>query len=351
MAQLHAQSWTQLTVAATIWAVASHPGAAINGKRPFCSPSELVGTSSNLCLWRLCRCSPCCGAGEYSSHCRALASSSPTTTSVWLLVAFSNLSLTLYPLGTDTGWFVLALTLLIASWKARSEPTGNTAVDHRDLRYVRAVSIGVALVALGWQISTILIGNDEFIRRIGPILIPTGYLVIALTLWRLAVRSASHSAQGDSSNSPLKATQLLLAAGLGVALEAVAYVPALRGSSSWLGIASFCSACPVGIGVLGVGLLVAAKRGMAPSAPLAVLGVGLLVVIMGMGLIEAAELAVPGQWRWPISLGSFSTGTGYVILALTAAYSAPRTGRRTFSRRRDPYDGSPVVEPQGLWVS
>ncbi len=266
---------------------------------------------------------------------------------VWSILP--NSSLTLAPLGTDAGWLVLAITLLIVSWKGGSEPTGNTVVGHGSLWYVRVLSIGVALLALGWQISTVLIGSDEPIRRIAPIPTPIGYLVIAITLWILAVRNASHGAHGDSGHSPIKAPQLLVAAGVGIAIEGVAYVPLWR-DSSWLGFISFTSAQPVGMGILGVVLLVAAKRRMAPSAPLAVLGIGLLVVMAGTGLTEAGQLAVSWQGRWLISLGLSLTGTGYVILALTAAFAAFGTRRRTVSRRRQPYERSPLVEPQGLWV-
>jgi uncharacterized integral membrane protein len=260
-----------------------------------------------------------------------------------------NPFLDVYPLGTDLGWLVLAFTVVFASWHIKPHVNDSGLVDDRELRYGRVVSVGIGVIALGWATSTVLIGRDEFIRRIGPYLIPLGYMVIAGALLRLATKSAHHGEQRTSRSYPVATRRLLIAAGFGIGVEAVAYLPALRDAPSWLLIVSYTAGRAAGFGVVGVVLLVAARQ-RASWAPLAAIGIGLLVVMTGTGLQAVAEAVLPWQWHWPISLSFFLTGTGYFVLAVTAAYAAVRTESPRGSRRRIAHEVRTRVTPERLWV-
>jgi len=249
------------------------------------------------------------------------------------------------PLGFDLGWLVFASTVLVASWNVTSYATKS-----QELRYGRIVSFGIGLIASGWVTSNILIGRDGFIYRIGPFLIPCGYVLVGAGLYRLATKTLRNGEQGTSLNSSLATRRLLITAAFGIGLEALAYLPALRDSSSSYLIVFDTAARAAGIGVIGIVLLVAAGRRGASSAPLAALGVGLLVVMTGVGLLAVPPSVVLRHWRSLFLLSGLLTGTGYFIVGVTAAYVAVRT--------EHPRDGQVIGErdlrlratPEGLWV-
>ena len=247
------------------------------------------------------------------------------------------------PVVEAIGWIVFASSVLLGARRVRLlGPRGERSSGVNDVRYAKALGIGLAIVAFGNLVGSQ--GAETLFLRDGTlVVIATGYAVIAVTLFALAANLR------DAEPDPTRLQALLAAGGLGVALGIIPdllllsrHLHTLAPTVSPLVVEGLRAAS---FSVIGVVLLVASTR-MRGSHPVSrLIGIGLVVVAIGIAVLGAAD----ERYSRKIALiGIFMVAAGYGVLAFTALRAAVRATSR--GDRRVEERSFERVEPESLWV-
>ena len=239
-------------------------------------------------------------------------------------------------------WIVFAASVLLGARRVRLlGPRGERSSGVNDVRYAKAIGIGLVLVAFGN-----LIGSQGaetlFLYHATLVVIATGYAVIAVTLFALAAKLR------DAGPDLTRLRGLLMAGGVGVALSIISDLILL--SRNPYGLVPTVSPLVVeglrsaSFGVIGVVLLIASSRIRKTRPYSRLIGTALVVVAIAVAIIGLGD-----DWysRKIALVGISMVAVGYGVLAFTALRAAARTTARGDRRVERSIER---VERESLWV-
>jgi hypothetical protein len=248
------------------------------------------------------------------------------------------------PLVEAIGWIVFASSVLIGARRVRPlGPRDEHSSGVNDVRYAKAIGIGLAIVAFGNLINSPNLGT-VFLYDGPLVVIATGYAVIAVTLLAAAAKLR------DAGPDPTRLRALLVTGAVGVALGIIPDLLLLSRhpfrappTVSPLVVEGLRAAS---FGAIGVALLVASSRMKRTRPDSRLIGTGLVVIAIGIAMLGVAD----EQYSRKIAvIGIFIVAAGDGVLALTALRAANRSAPRV-----DWHVGERLpeqVEPEPLWAT
>lgn len=262
----------------------------------------------------------------------------------WPLSLYSSL-------GLGLGWIVLAASVLIAQRRVTlHDPSGLILDYRRDSHFVKAIAVGVGMIALGtFAESTVLVTQFRSARYVLLGCIAAGYAVIAIAALALA-KGIGEEQQSGPGRRTSQGSKLLGTCGIGIALGVLPYLFEMLPNDYRVDGVVPLETQAASAAVICGALLVAAVRKLAWPSTLAAVGFGFGGIAIGRAIEGVWVEGLVGYNRnfLILRLGEMLICSGYIAFGITAAIVAARTKWRTPSRL--PGEGIRSPEVEGLWA-